>query len=159
MTFWCGSGSGSADPRLWLTDADADLDPAIFVIDLQDANKKLIEKEVTIRRNQGFSYYFCLMTEGSGSGSIPLTSGSGPGCPETCGSGFGSGFGTLAQTIQGTVSQDFLLLVFFMNQFPPSPRVSHYNRFEFFSKIRGDIHKSRCTTGINDTGGKFVTGV
>jgi hypothetical protein len=29
MTFWCGSGS-------------ADLDPAIFVIYLQDANKKLI---------------------------------------------------------------------------------------------------------------------
>ncbi len=28
-----------------------------------------------------------------------------------------------------------------------------------FSKIRGDIRKSRCTTGINDTGGKFATGV
>jgi hypothetical protein len=27
--------------------------------------------------------------------------------------------------IKGTVSRDFLLLVFFMNQFPPSPRVSH----------------------------------
>jgi hypothetical protein len=26
---------------------------------------------------------------------------------------------------KGTVSRDFLLLVFFMNQFPPSPRVSH----------------------------------
>jgi hypothetical protein len=26
-----------------------------------------------------------------------------------------------------------------------------------FSKIRRDIRKSRCTTGINDTGGKFVT--
>jgi hypothetical protein len=26
-----------------------------------------------------------------------------------------------------------------------------------FSKIRGDIRKSRCTTGINDTGGKFAT--
>jgi hypothetical protein len=31
MTFWGGSGSGSSDP-----------DPAIFVIDLQDASKKLI---------------------------------------------------------------------------------------------------------------------
>ena len=37
------------------------------------------------RRNQGFSYYFCIMIEGSGSGSragsgsIPLTSGSGSG--------------------------------------------------------------------------------
>jgi hypothetical protein len=28
------------DPRM--TDPDADLDPAIFIIDLQDANKKLI---------------------------------------------------------------------------------------------------------------------
>ncbi len=27
-----------------------------------------------------------------------------------------------------------------------------------FSKIRGDICKSRCTNGINDTGGKFATG-
>ncbi len=28
-------------------------------------------------------------------------------------------------SFKGTVSRDFLLLVFFMNQFPPSPRVSH----------------------------------
>jgi hypothetical protein len=34
----CWYGSGSADPCLWLMDPD----PAIFVIDLQDANKKLI---------------------------------------------------------------------------------------------------------------------
>jgi hypothetical protein len=48
MTFWCGSGS--ADPCLWLMDPDpdsdpdpdADPDPSIFIIDLQDANKKLI---------------------------------------------------------------------------------------------------------------------
>ncbi len=26
---------------------------------------------------------------------------------------------------KGTVSRNFLLLVFFINQFPPSPRVSH----------------------------------
>ncbi len=81
MTFWCGSGS--ADPCLWLMDPDpdADPDPSIFIIDLQDANKK---KSQNIR-NQGFSYWFCLMIEGSeagsragsGSGSIPLTNGSG----------------------------------------------------------------------------------
>ncbi len=43
MTFWRGSGSGSADPCLWLMDpdTDSDPDPTIFVIDLQDANKKL----------------------------------------------------------------------------------------------------------------------
>jgi hypothetical protein len=31
--------------------------------------------------------------------------------------------------------------------------------FQIFSKIREDIRKSRCTTGVNDTGGKFATGV
>jgi hypothetical protein len=36
---------------------------------------------------------------------------------------------------KGTVSRDFLLLVFFMNQFPPSPRVFHLDRFEFFRKF------------------------
>jgi hypothetical protein len=76
MTFWCGSGSGSADPDL-----------AIFIIDLQDADKKLIffikffcillfegaftsffkdkkskssHKTVEIKF---LSYYFCLMIE------------------------------------------------------------------------------------------------
>jgi hypothetical protein len=101
MTFWGGSGSGSSDPCFWLVDPD----PAIFVIDLQDASKKLIFntifsayyflkvrlhhfskikslKESQNRRNQGFSYYFCMMIEGSGSGYIPLTSGSGSGRPK-----------------------------------------------------------------------------
>jgi hypothetical protein len=78
-----------------------DPDPAIFVIDLQDANKKLFIKKVFLfiaftpffkdkrpkksqnSRNQDLSYCFCLMIEGSGSGagfgSIPLTNGSGSG--------------------------------------------------------------------------------
>ncbi len=86
-----------------------DPDPSIFVIDLQDARKKTnfcntifsacdflkqylhifskikIQKESQNSRNQGFSYYFCMVIEGSGygsragsgSGSIPLSSGSG----------------------------------------------------------------------------------
>jgi hypothetical protein len=37
--------------------------------------------------------------------------------------------------IKGTVSRDFLLLVFLMNQFPPSPRILHYDRFDFFPKF------------------------
>ncbi len=37
-------GSGSANPCLWLMDPDSDPDPSIFIIDLQDANKKLIWK-------------------------------------------------------------------------------------------------------------------
>ncbi len=41
-------------------------------------------KEVRRSRNQGFSYYFCLMIErsGSGAGSVPLTNGSGSGRPK-----------------------------------------------------------------------------
>ncbi len=79
---------------------DPDPDPYIFVIDLQDASKELIfehnffcfdflkphlhhfskikiQKESHNSSNQGFSYYFCMMIEGSGS--IRLTSGSGSG--------------------------------------------------------------------------------
>ncbi len=101
MTFWCGSGSG--DPSLWLMDPD----PVIFVIDLQDANRKLFfwsllfedtftsffkdkSKKSQNRRNQGFSYYFCLMIEGSGSGIIPylwlMDPNPDPGGPKTYGS-------------------------------------------------------------------------
>ncbi len=40
------------------------------------------QKEPQNSRNQGFSYYFSMMMEGSVSGSIPLTSGSGSGRPK-----------------------------------------------------------------------------
>jgi hypothetical protein len=45
-----------------------------------------------------------------------------------------------------------------MNQFPPSPRVSHSDRFDFFRKF-AEIFASKGApcTGINDTGGKFAT--
>ncbi len=49
MTFWCGSGS--ADPCLWLMDPDPN--PAILIVDLQDAKKKLIKKS-----------FFCLLLFG-----------------------------------------------------------------------------------------------
>jgi hypothetical protein len=42
--------------------------------------------------NQGLSYFFCMMIEGSGSGSIPLVDPD-PGGLKTCGSD-GSGFGS-----------------------------------------------------------------
>ncbi len=93
MTFWCGSGS--ADPCLWLRDPY----PAIFVIDLQDGNKKLIFfskffclllfestftsffRDKKSKRSQNavgikvFLTIFCMMIEGSGSvsGSTPPT--------------------------------------------------------------------------------------
>jgi hypothetical protein len=84
-------------------DPDPNPDPAIFVIDLQDANKKQIKKKVFLLitfkgtvhlhhfskiknakesqtiKNQGVYYYFCLLREGSESGSIHLTNGSGSG--------------------------------------------------------------------------------
>jgi hypothetical protein len=99
-----------------------DPDPSVFIIELQDANKKQIKKKFfciilfkgtftsffkgkkskrshkTVSRNQGFSYHFCVMIEGSeaksGSGSIPLINGSGSNGPKTPGSG-GSGSATL----------------------------------------------------------------
>ncbi len=100
ITFYRGPGFGSADPCLWLLDSDPD--PAIFITDLQGANKKLmtkksfsaynflkehlhnfskikVKKKLQNNRNIGFPDYFCLMKDGHGSGG-----------PKTCGSG-GSG--------------------------------------------------------------------
>jgi hypothetical protein len=66
-----------------------------------------------------------------------------------------------------------LLLVFSMNQFPPSPRVFHQDCFEFFRKI-AEIFASKGAPPVSmtpvanfatsfacvvDTGGKFATGV
>jgi hypothetical protein len=60
-----------------------------------------------------------------------------------------------------------------MNQFPPSPRVSHWDRFEFFRKF-AEIFASKGAPPVSttpaanfatsfasvvDTGGKFATGV
>ncbi len=56
---------------------------------------------------------------------------------------------------KGTVSRDFLLLVLFMNQFPPQPQSIPLRPFRIFSKIRGGIRSSRFATGVNDTGGKW----
>ncbi len=52
-----------------------------------------------------------------------------------------------------------------MNQCPPGPQVFHWGRFEFFSKIRGDIRKwifdtsEKLFSGVNDTGEKLFTSV
>ena len=60
-----------------------------------------------------------------------------------------------SDTVKGTVSQDFLLQVFYMNHLPQS----FENNNRVISNLFADIRKSSCTTGINDTGGKFATGV
>jgi len=52
--------------------------------------------------------------------------------------------------IKGTVSRDFLLLVFFMNQFPPSSRVFHLDRFEFFRKF-AEIFASQGAPPVSTT--------
>jgi hypothetical protein len=53
--------------------------------------------------------------------------------------------------------------IFFFRYFHESSYPKHLKiklgSFQIFSKICGDIRKSRCTTGINDTGGKFAIGV
>jgi hypothetical protein len=37
----------------------------------------------------------------------------------------------------------------------PKPLIIQLGPFRIFSKIRGDIRSSRCTTGVVDTGGKW----
>jgi hypothetical protein len=54
--------------------------------------------------------------------------------------------------------QRFFASGFFMNQFTQPPSIP-LGQFQIFLKIRGDICKSRCTTLINDTRGKFATGI
>jgi hypothetical protein len=55
-----------------------------------------------------------------------------------------------ANSIKGTVSRDFLLLVFFMNQFPPNPRVSHKDRFKFLRKF-AEIFASQGLPPVSKT--------
>jgi hypothetical protein len=70
-------------------------------------------------------------------------------------------------------SSRFFASGFFMNQFPPSPRVFHLDRFEFFRKFT-EIFASQCAplvsttpvanfptifASVVDTGGKFAAGV
>jgi hypothetical protein len=52
----------------------------------------------------------------------------------------------------------FLASDFFNESSSPKPlKIALGTYIDFFSKIRGDIRKSGCTTGINDTDGKFAT--
>jgi hypothetical protein len=52
--------------------------------------------------------------------------------------------------IKETVSRDFLLLVFFMGQFPLGPRVSHKDRFKFFRKF-AEIFASQGAPPVSTT--------
>ncbi len=91
MPLTSGSGSGSGYFRPWSSRCQQKLIfNTIFsayyflkVLHLHHFSKIKSQKEPQNSRNLGFSYYFCMMIEGSrsraGSGSIPLTSGSGSG--------------------------------------------------------------------------------
>jgi hypothetical protein len=54
--------------------------------------------------------------------------------------------------VKGTVSRDLLLQGFHGLSSPKAPENSIRIISNFFSKIRRDISKSRCTTSIYDTG-------
>ncbi len=58
MTFWRGSGSGSADPCLWLMDPDPDSAPA------PDAIRILLFSSLTFKmppKNDFFKTFFCIV--------------------------------------------------------------------------------------------------
>jgi hypothetical protein len=55
-----------------------------------------------------------------------------------------------------TVSRNFCFWFFFHESVSPQPQSIPLKPFQIFSKINRDICKSRCTTSINDTGGKFA---
>jgi hypothetical protein len=55
---------------------------------------------------------------------------------------------------KGTVSREFSLLVFLHESVSPHPQSIPFGPFRIFSS--GYIRKSRCTTGINDNGGKPI---
>jgi hypothetical protein len=59
--------------------------------------------------------------------------------------------------IKGTASREFFASGFFIYQFPLQPQTIPVGPFRIFFKIRGDILKSRCTTGTNNIGGKLAT--
>ncbi len=63
-----------------------------------------------------------------------------------------------SQTLKGQCHEIFCFRFFSWISFP-QPQSIPLRPFRNFVEIRGDIHKSTCTTCINDTGGKFATGV
>jgi hypothetical protein len=56
------------------------------------------------------------------------------------------------------VSRDFLIQFFHESSSPNTMKIKFWS-FHKFWKICGDIRKSMCTTGINDSGGKFAKGI
>ncbi len=63
----------------------------------------------------------------------------------------------LLKSLKGQCHEIFCFWFFSWISIPPAPEYP-IRAVSNFLKIRGDIRNSRCTTGINDTGGKFATG-
>jgi hypothetical protein len=95
MTFWCASGSGSWIRILLFSSLTFKMTTKnkffkknfcllLFEGTFTSFFKDKKSKNTQNSRNQSFSYYFCMMTEGSGSesGSTLLTNGSGSGRPK-----------------------------------------------------------------------------
>jgi hypothetical protein len=63
--------------------------------------------------------------------------------------------------LKGSLTRDFRLLVFFMDQFPQCPQVSHWGRFKFLQKFAEIVQYSqlytgdKLFTGVNHTGNKL----
>jgi hypothetical protein len=78
--------------------------------------------------------------------------------------------------LKGSLTRDFRLQVFFMNQCPPGPQVFHWGHLELFLKFAeifaneslspvsltpaiNPCHGFSVIAGVIDTGHKFITGV
>ncbi len=67
-------------------------------------------------------------------------------------------FHHLRVRLKGQCHEIFCFWFFSWVSFPPAQEYP-IRTVSNFSKTRGDIRGARCTTGINDTCGKFATGV
>jgi hypothetical protein len=57
------------------------------------------------------------------------------------------------------MSKQIICFRFFNESSSPKPLKITLESFRIFSKIRGDIRKSRCNTDVNYTSGIFATGI
>ncbi len=57
----------------------------------------------------------------------------------------------LVKKIKGSLTRDFRLQVFFVNQCPPGPWLCHYDRFDFFSRKFVEIIENECLSAVSTT--------
>ena len=59
----------------------------------------------------------------------------------------------ICKPFKGSLTRDFRLQVFFINQCPPGSRVSHEDHFEFFRKF-AEIFPNECLSAVSTTPAK-----